>query len=234
MYRRKMETLSRSCANCGTIFFKNKNTGMPAWKTRRRFCSQKCKVDSQRGTPSKKRGNKYPTGRAVFLPCRICGGATSYYGKKTNPLFKMVNCGSPECRIESNAIRAKRISSAKRRSYKTGKTKKRHDAWRTVSRISDHEFELWPWFKAMGWQRQYVFKPQIPDAGYPRCFWLDFAEPTQLLCVELDGSSHRDRIDRDTRRDELLTARGWKVLRVTNPDQAAIAAWIQETIVSKK
>jgi very-short-patch-repair endonuclease len=45
----------------------------------------------------------------------------------------------------------------------------------------------------------------------------DFASIAHLLVVELDGSQHAEST-RDARRDALLRAKGWRVLRFWNND----------------
>jgi len=46
----------------------------------------------------------------------------------------------------------------------------------------------------------------------------DFACPAARLIVELDGSSHDERIERDANRDAVLEEWGWLTLRFSNVD----------------
>ncbi len=66
-----------------------------------------------------------------------------------------------------------------------------------------------------GWVSQ--FKLLTGVKGYslePRVFWLDFAIPDRKLCVEIDGSAHRVKTEKDERRDRMMIERGWKILRI--------------------
>lgn len=54
--------------------------------------------------------------------------------------------------------------------------------------------------------------------GYPSHYKLDFANPAQKICLEVDGVSHRTRLgqERDNRKNERLQFLGWKVCRIDN------------------
>ena len=41
-----MTTLSKPCAQCGKIFLKPKNCSLNTWKTRKKYCSKKCSMQS--------------------------------------------------------------------------------------------------------------------------------------------------------------------------------------------
>jgi adenine-specific DNA-methyltransferase len=49
-------------------------------------------------------------------------------------------------------------------------------------------------------------------------FIADFACPAARLIVELDGSSHRDRLEQDGVRDVHLKSLGWTTLRFQNSE----------------
>jgi len=53
---------------------------------------------------------------------------------------------------------------------------------------------------------------------YPHCYKLDLAHPRLKINVEVDGESHKAKAakERDAKRDELLTSRGWLILRLQN------------------
>lgn len=46
----------------------------------------------------------------------------------------------------------------------------------------------------------------------------DFVFPGKMLIVELDGDSHKQRVEHDTKRDRFLTEAGFTVWRVANRD----------------
>ena len=54
--------------------------------------------------------------------------------------------------------------------------------------------------------------------GLPTHYKIDLAMPSQMLAVEVDGGSHSSLIRQasDARKDEVLTGRGWTVLRFSN------------------
>jgi very-short-patch-repair endonuclease len=58
------------------------------------------------------------------------------------------------------------------------------------------------------------FRRQEPIGPYI----VDFCCQELRLIVELDGSSHEDRIAQDRDRDDYLRRQGYRVLRVTNSD----------------
>jgi very-short-patch-repair endonuclease len=55
------------------------------------------------------------------------------------------------------------------------------------------------------------FNPDTKKNG-----WADFVFPKLKLIIELDGSHHKKRKQLDDIRDDYLTGRGWKVVRVTH------------------
>ncbi len=58
------------------------------------------------------------------------------------------------------------------------------------------------------------FRRQVPIGQYIA----DFLCVEHRLIVELDGDSHNDRGEFDIRRQEILEANGYRVLRVSNDD----------------
>jgi very-short-patch-repair endonuclease len=57
-------------------------------------------------------------------------------------------------------------------------------------------------------------------SGYPQCYKLDVAIPSVRLGIEADGAKHNNPKARllDTKKDAMLTALGWKVLRYSNKE----------------
>lgn len=54
-------------------------------------------------------------------------------------------------------------------------------------------------------------RPECNGGGYYR---LDYAHVEAKVNIEIDGSSHRFKKDRDKKRDEFLRSLGWKVIRI--------------------
>jgi very-short-patch-repair endonuclease len=73
------------------------------------------------------------------------------------------------------------------------------------------------WWKLRGLKPLgYHFRRQVPMRGY----FLDFAEHGSRVAVELDGSQHgtRENRERDAVRDRVLASEGYRVLRFWNDD----------------
>lgn len=77
------------------------------------------------------------------------------------------------------------------------------------------EMIRWSWLRKRG-ARGYRFRRQHPIGPYIA----DFACVEQKLIVEVDGATHwaPEQKAHDARRTEFLEARGWTIVRVTNPD----------------
>lgn len=51
-----------------------------------------------------------------------------------------------------------------------------------------------------------------------RCYFLDFFLPERLLAIEIDGSSHKERKEKDRRRDADFRSIGIRTIRIKNKD----------------
>jgi hypothetical protein len=74
---------------------------------------------------------------------------------------------------------------------------------------------------ALGWKMEHPIctapvKGKFPSL--PHCYKVDIADSTVKLAIEVDGRSHRSPRWRylDKRKEEILRALGWKVLRFEN------------------
>ncbi len=74
---------------------------------------------------------------------------------------------------------------------------------------------------ALGWEMEHAIctapvKGMFPSL--PHCYKVDIADSTVKLAIEVDGRSHRSPRWRylDNRKEEILRALGWKVLRFDN------------------
>lgn len=204
--------LTKSCEHCGNTYTKKPSCGLPEW-SRRRFCSPGCKSLSQKGKTVYVRPKGLPS-RAKRLPCRICGEPTSSHGTEKNHLYGMVHCGRPECAAESRKIKNENISKKARKMYASGERTAPRTTWTNVKRVSKEEELISPWLESIGWIPQYKFLTKVHTNKLPRMFRLDFALPDHKLHIEIDGSVHRLRKDSDARRDQMMTDRGWTVLRI--------------------
>lgn len=203
---------SKSCEQCGAVFEKPRTCGRPEWE-KRRFCSAACKANSQRGIPTWNKGLTSPS-NAQMVPCRICGQPTRYAGATKSPLLGKVHCGAPACAEQSKRIKNEAIRERAERDYASGQRKKIRHAWKHVQRVSPEELALTPWMESNGWVPQLHFNTGVHTNTLPRQFILDFALPAHKLYVEIDGSVHRLRKERDARRDKMMAEHGWEGLRI--------------------
>ena len=70
-----------------------------------------------------------------------------------------------------------------------------------------------------GFQWGFVVPTKMPKgSGFPSSYKLDFANPTTMVALEVDGFSHSSlkRQIQDRKKEEFLKSLGWSVLRVTN------------------
>lgn len=148
------------------------------------------------------------------VPCRICGQPTRYNGGPTSHLVGSVHCGSAECREASRAQKNAAIAARHIADYATGKRRGARSAWSRVPRISPEEQMLAPALLAAGWIQQLNVLTDVSDVRLPRYFVFDFALPERRLYVEIDGSVHRLRRERDARKDTMMAERGWRGLRL--------------------
>jgi very-short-patch-repair endonuclease len=70
---------------------------------------------------------------------------------------------------------------------------------------------------------EYVVKTHLPKINplhVPTSYKLDIANPTSLIAIEVDGTSHaaRSRQAQDRKKEQVLAGLGWTVLRCTNQD----------------
>ena len=69
-----------------------------------------------------------------------------------------------------------------------------------------------------GFTWNYVIPSGGFGLGYPSNYKLDFADPSRMVCLEVDGPSHRTRKgqERDKRKTERLLFLGWTLRRIDN------------------
>jgi hypothetical protein len=231
---------AKICGFCDKQFEKPYTCSLTEW-AKRKFCSRQCKKSSQIGVESKKKGKTYShLQNAHFIPCRICGEPTRYSGTKKSYLYHSMRCDKPFCVATSRKIKNQRISKTHRSDYNNGRRQRIRHTWNGISRISAEEKLLASWFIEIGWEQQVKFV--TGRSGYPRCFWLDFANQHLKVCVEIDGTIHRLRSDRDDRRDAILLAKGWRTLRIQSKQvvedidlvKTNILHWIAQVTITEK
>ncbi len=86
--------------------------------------------------------------------------------------------------------------------------------WSRLYKGTESELHLDPAIAALG--LPYRFQHPVFATGAI----LDFAFPTIMVAVEVDGKEHRTKsgLVKDRARTEKLEAKGWRVLRCTNED----------------
>lgn len=220
----------KPCEQCGQMFAKSSSCGAPEW-SKRRFCSPACKAASQRGKPTWNAGMAFPS-NAQKIPCRICGEPTRYSGAPQSKLAGQVHCGKPNCAEQSRAIKNQRIAERATDDYAAERRPRFRNAWTNVKRISDEEALIAPWLVAQGWIPQFRLNTGVHTNRLPRQFVLDFALPAHNLYIEIDGTVHRLRRERDARRDAMLSERGWRGLRIPSSEVRSDIAAVQEKITT--
>lgn len=76
-----------------------------------------------------------------------------------------------------------------------------------------------------GWVPEYIFKTKRkPYEGYPHHYKIDIANESLKVAIEIDGGSHGslERKAQDTKKDALLRACGWRVLRLRNAEASEL------------
>lgn len=68
------------------------------------------------------------------------------------------------------------------------------------------------------WLAEYPVATGHKGNGFPTCYKIDIANPAMKIAIEVDGFSHASwkAVERDRKKDQLLTSFGWIVLRFTN------------------
>lgn len=200
--------------------------------TARRFCCKRCWYDYKSAQPS----------IAKRVPCRICGGPTESFGTKRSLAYGLVRCNSDACQDASRKMKNSAIAKTHTNAYATGARQKARHTWEKVKRVSPAEELLAPYLSGQGWTSQFKFLTKLPNGAFPRCLWLDFSIPRLRLCIEIDGSIHRLRRDRDARRDAILSSYGWSTLRVPATlvysdlymAQKMIEGWLTQLTIDEK
>lgn len=225
--------LTKKCATCGEVFGKPPTCGIPEWNAKRRFCSKRCAYDATIGKPGHRLGKGGGPGSmgGRFLLCRVCGEPTKYHYSKNSPISGLVNCGRQKCRTESKRIRYARLSRTRKLKSAAGTWKVVRDNWRRAT--CPEEDLIAPWLISLGFERELSFTTHRSE--HPRWFRLDFACQDRRICIEIDGTSHRNRRDKDARKDRILKERGWQVLRIpaasVRDDIEAVKSYINRTII---
>ena len=78
---------------------------------------------------------------------------------------------------------------------------------------TDAEAKLWSWLRG-GQLEGLKFRRQVPIGN----FIVDFCCRERKLIIEVDGGQHDLERAKDQKREELLTARGYRVLRFWNDE----------------
>jgi len=94
-------------------------------------------------------------------------------------------------------------------------------------RFSPTRSEEWLWRRLSGSKTGFAFRRQLVIAN----FIVDFACTKARLVVEVDGGSHEGRGRQDARKDRVLQALGWAMLRVADHEVIEALDSVVERIV---
>lgn len=71
------------------------------------------------------------------------------------------------------------------------------------------------WLLLAGYQSNFpVYVTAASHEAPPIWYRLDYALPEAMLCFEIDGPTHRYKIEQDANKDTTLLTLGWKVIRI--------------------
>lgn len=210
---------SRTCPTCGTMF------DVDSQQPNKKFCSRRC--------------NGVREGTRIIKPCKECGKEfKSERIKKREFCSKKCSCThrwkDPEFSARVREKMAKK--SDRQRSVASERMKRMNQTseFREHHRISSENRKGKPFSGIRGGNgtlsRQqilltdligYVTEFHVPT-GDPswRSLACDLANPELKIAVELDGSSHQTKIqkERDSRKDQKFRELGWIVLRFPNSE----------------
>lgn len=85
-----------------------------------------------------------------------------------------------------------------------------------------------------GWEAEFTVKTyQTSKQGFPHAYKIDIANPTLMIAVEIDGSSHHSpkRREQDEKKDALLISLGWKVLRLSNTQTESLCSTFGSQVI---
>tara|TARA_Y100000296_G_C5059076_1_gene198834 strand:- start:118 stop:681 length:564 start_codon:yes stop_codon:yes gene_type:complete len=68
------------------------------------------------------------------------------------------------------------------------------------------------------WIPEYAISLGKRQQGFPTCYKVDLANLDLKIAIEVDGTSHFSRKEKDKKKDAKLASLGWKVLRFWNKD----------------
>lgn len=178
------------CPICQTRFQRNRTKAREqARKQRLQYCSRGCRTKGTFKNRPELRDQAARTMRELNE-----GRTTSW------------NCGKPW----SDAHRAKMSEARKGRTFLPFRGG-------NGTGMSPTEALLEP-LMPEGFTWNYVIPSGGFGLGYPSNYKLDFADPARMVCLEVDGPSHRTRLgqERDKRKNERLQFLGWTVCRIDN------------------
>ena len=124
--------------------------------------------------------------------------------QRSEILKQFMGENNPSCREEVK----RKISEIKKAEYKNGTAK---GGWRGAqtepTKAEAILLKLLP---------DYVWNKHIPTGKLRLNYRLDLSNAEKMVCVEVDGSSHKDKEERDRKKNMFLVSNGWTVIRVAN------------------
>lgn len=187
--QRQFDLLDLRCLHCHTKLTIEQEKG--------KFCSSSCSAKHSKGQKPKtdktkenisKALKKYYTVRKVTpVPCVICEEYHVKQGKTCSPsctamlISDSVKTAHKEGRHLGNRYRSRDNPSYLERSFREWLDENIHIEYETEKAIST-----------------YI------DSEYHKTFYIDFFFPKLSLGIELDGTQHKDTVEYDRHRDELI------------------------------
>lgn len=82
------------------------------------------------------------------------------------------------------------------------------------------------WLEPLGFIPEFVVRTGLRRPGLASWYSLDLAHPERKIGVEIDGSSHQNRLEVDERKDAWLLENGWAVIRVPASQVLVAREWL--------
>ena len=157
---------------------------------------------------------KYDNGATYRELCTLYNISTVTLTRASkNSLFKP--------KTKSQAIKFSRKNTTRYHSDKTKSKLRQHmirrleeGTYPTLGKNFSNREQSYPekWFES-------VIKDRFTDQNYTKeykigSYSLDFAWVDKKLCIEIDGATHEQTIEKDKKRDEWVNNRGWQTLRI--------------------
>lgn len=184
-----------TCVVCDKVFTSS--------SAKAKYCSKSCSNKKSRGHSGIGRGNGKQYCQISFHDCLTCGSKIIHALAKSKS--KRKTC-SQQCQtMYMSRIQSERLS----------KTENRTNLGRHKKSYLEASFEKWLIEKGLTFDTEVHYR----NSELNRSYYVDFLFKDKNLVIELDGTQHRNTVEKDKIRDEYLTrVHCLTVVRVTHKE----------------